>query len=109
MKRMIETIGRSVLLDQLLTTQELLSFFYYKCYEKYRKFLIYGLVMFCWRQRGKATIFISIIPLIFPLFPNYLDGDGMRNGGKVVIVHILFSVCLFIFCCLAIFPFPPKI
>jgi hypothetical protein len=64
--------------------------------------------MFCWRKRGKATTFISIIPLIFPLFPNYLEGDGMRKGGKGAVVHILFFICLFIFCCLAIFPFLPK-
>lgn len=79
----------------------------YKCYEKYRKFLIYGEVMFCWRKRGKATTFISIIPLIFPLFPNCLEGNGMRNGGKVVVVHILFFVCVYIFSCLANPPFPP--
>jgi len=42
---------------------------------------------------------------IFSLSSNYLEADGVRKGGKGMVVHILFSVCLFIFCCLAIFPF----
>jgi len=76
----------------------------------YRKLLIYGEVMFCWRKGGKVTILLKYLSpyLIFSLSSNYLEADGMRNGGKGVIVHILFSVCLFIFCCLVIFPFLPS-
>jgi len=58
----------------------------------YRKLLIYGEVMFCWRKGGKVTILLKYLSpyLIFSLSSNYLEADGMRNGGKGVIVHILF-------------------
>jgi len=42
------------------------------------------------RRKGRITFFI-IIPLIIYLSSNNQKGDEMRKGGKVAVVHILFS------------------
>jgi hypothetical protein len=61
-------------------------------------------VKLCFVGEEEERHYYSYYPLDRIPFPCL---NNMRNGGKVAVVHILFSVFLSIFCCLAILPFLP--